>query len=541
MKRNPLSPLSKNKDKTNSDDVKDIMKENAKASDAILESSLSINPGYIYLIIALTGFLQTHILSCLLGVLICLLFGLVRIRFVLQEKRMLPILKTALCTIILNAWYLFPFLYFYKFGGLGTDSVHWSRFSEYSLLPVSLFGTFTSGDYRMYSLGVPILAAGALFVFCMLGKLFWQSNRQKSFSFADVNNQEGISAGASDNGGFSLGLSQEELLGDEERFSILCLVLGIVCIAMCLWQFPGRALMGAFSFWDFLFTNLQFPWRLLGIPSFLFPMLGGIALFSKSPVVEFLKQRNTSKERLNQPVQKDESDGNVDKNEQEEAEKITVQERVLLKTPKMATGIMLCLIAFTMVPRYDTSGGDYYAFKSYASEYSLGHYNKLIGIPKTENTIVYPYEWMPENAGEEEAKGKPEVRFHLPDQEIVDYTYTRNGTTTKLEYVIGTQAENAYVDLPLFYYPVYGADDGEGGDISIGETETGLIRMPLNPLPGTHSLTITYQPPLALAMGMLVSLVGTIGMLVYIFRFNSVSLKFQNVIQQSICRLFLGQ
>ena len=411
------------------DDAKqDTGEEKAGASSDVVDERKTARgkQGWLYLALGLTGLLQTHILSCLMGLIFCVVFGVVRIRYVFEKDRLLRLCKAAALTVILNLWYLVPFLDFYLHAGLSTDSLAWSKYSEYSLLPVSVFGTFTAGDYRMYALGVPLLLAfGAYIALRVMGRL------------------------------------------KKEEFFDLCSVLAAVCFVLALCFFPARSLMASFPALDALFTNLQFPWRLLGVVSFLCALLGGEALFGDS--------------------------------------------RNMLR---VALGVALIVLAVAMVPRYDTANGDYYAYPSYDAEYTEGHYMKLIGIPKAKHTIVYPYEWMPDGAGEAEALGAAEVAY-LPDMTgIVDSSYVRNGLVSQFEYVVGEDAGltgERWAVLPLFAYEGYEAVDETGAFPSVmTRNEGGLLQVPLSNAPGVHYYTVTYKAPASVAVGGVLSIVGLI-------------------------------
>ena len=369
-----------------------------------------------------------------------------------------------------------------------------------------------------------------------------------------------------------------------ESFTDLCAVLAVSCLVLALCFFPARSLMASFPALDALFTNLQFPWRLLGVVSFLCAMLGGAALFGADPgKAEEDREEGMCCRQAGDAAgpyaAADCKDMETGAGERQPAAEIPAgryvsgpyamtdcrnmragaaagcDDRVGCNRLCVALGIALAVLAIAMVPRYNTAAGDYYAYASYDAEYTEGHYMKLVGIPKAKHTIVYPYEWMPEGAGEAEALGASEVAYLPDDAGIVDTSYVRDGLVSQFEYVIGEDAVPAgeqWAVLPLFAYGGYEAvdetgrrilleyeDSSEAGSIagtangseaeSVAEaangTETGdgteyaagpamrrnaegLLLIPLSNAPGVHSYTVTYRAPASVAAGGWASIIG---------------------------------
>lgn len=192
---------------------------------------------YWMLVVGITGLLQSHVLSSLLLIIVCVLGGIVFLSTLLKEKRILTVLKSAGLVLALNLWFLIPFLYFYKNGNLCTQALQWSHYSEYSLYFHTLFGVSPLGDYRSLSLGLPV---GILILLTMIYIVHRKVSRLR-------------------------------------LFSIFLTALGFLFLFMTLCQFPGKEMMDLFFMKHFLET-MQFPWRLLGIISAIFVVTGSIAL-----------------------------------------------------------------------------------------------------------------------------------------------------------------------------------------------------------------------------------------------------------------------
>ncbi len=409
-----------------------------------------------------TGLLQSHLLSVLMAFIFCVLLGILRLAALIREKRFIPVLKAAGLTLCLNLWYLLPFLEFYTSAGLNTEALGWSGYREYSLLPLSVFGTLTGGDYRLYALGLPILGCLAAYLL----RALWQR-----LSCGGGKNAETAERTAA--AGMTERTETAEATAALCSFLAHCAALGIGCLCLTLWVFPSRAFMDAsFAFKNF-FMNLQFPWRLLG-PAGLFMIISGAAA-------------------LFMPV--------------------TDEGAAFLKKAFPVTGICLGILACVMVTRYDTSGGDYYAYESFESKYTQAHYLRLIGIPKGPNTIVYPYEWMPEGAGEQEALTSPQVSFVPGDTAPAEYSWSRTGTSSRLDYLTGDEPVSAEAILPLFSYPFYEVTDEAGSAVTVQRTSGGLMKTALNPAPGSHTIFISYRPPLSLTLGLLATALSLLALL----------------------------
>lgn len=197
------------------------------------------------LALGMTGLLQTHILSVALGGALCVIAGILFLSRVWKERRFIEIGKAALMTVLLNLWFLVPFLHYYSEGDLWTSTLNYSTYSEWSVKLSGIAGANIAGDYRSLSLGIPVVCCAGIAIFWLLTR------------------------GCTE---------QTEEDRDRRRFLKILTVLGFVCIFL---------LSGQFGAWEFmklpvfesLFSTIQFPWRLFGLSSVFFIMAGCIALF----------------------------------------------------------------------------------------------------------------------------------------------------------------------------------------------------------------------------------------------------------------------
>ena len=72
-------------------------------------------------------------------------------------------------TILLNLWFLVPFLYYYFKEDLGTDVLRWSGYFEQSINPSNMAQTISLYNKQYFSLGLPLLGClgiGIIYLIC---------------------------------------------------------------------------------------------------------------------------------------------------------------------------------------------------------------------------------------------------------------------------------------------------------------------------------------------------------------------------------------
>lgn len=130
---------------------------------------------WIWLTIGYTGIIQSHILSVLMSAFFCVLAVLMSVKKLAHEKkRFANLILAAVCTVLLNIWFIFPFLQYYmldlnfKAEGRGL----WKTATSFS----QMFTNFLAADIGMnqppettklemiQSVGMLLLFAGILFV-----------------------------------------------------------------------------------------------------------------------------------------------------------------------------------------------------------------------------------------------------------------------------------------------------------------------------------------------------------------------------------------
>ena len=245
-------------------------------------------------------------------------------------------------------------------------------------------------------------------------------------------------------------------------FFNLLLVMGIVFTVLLLGQFNAKAFMELPVF-DWFFKKIQFPWRLLGPASLCFIMVGCIG----------------------------------------------VEESRLLQ--KYTGAIFVGLALISMLP-FTLYHEEQFMYATYTDTTSVGHESKLIGIPKGENTIVYPYEWRRDGLGD--ALLVPEYVRTSDFSETAISDFSRKGTTSSITYA--TTAEDCLIEFPVQYYSGYKAYDENGNKVEIAPTENQLVGFYGVADGAEHTVTLRFHQNVLFILGELLSLLSILCSILYL-------------------------
>lgn len=375
------------------------------------------------LILGISGLIQTHVLSALIACIICVIGAILFIIPIIREKRILTIIRSLIVIILLNLWFIVPFLYYYLFGNLRLDAVDWSNYSEYSLYFSEFLGTNGDSQYRQLTLGIPIA------VFAILALVYIVRERNKH----DL----------------------------EKSYTTFLLVLAGIFTFMATSQFSSSKLM-RIAIFDSFFSTMQFPSRMLGIACALFIIVGAI----------------------------------------------TMERCELFKGYRNVLIITLFLIASVATA---TEYSEAYPYETYTDTYTTGHYQKVVGIPKSSNTNVYPYEWRTKglsdsiiDAGALQA-GSDAVEF---------YDFTRKGTTSVLTYSSTVAEQN--ILLPVTYYKGYSMTDEFNQTIPVWRSATGQVTFRAADDGITHTYTLRYTSCILFIASVWISIFTLFSIVIYL-------------------------
>lgn len=202
---------------------------------------------WYFLVIGFSGALQSHILSVAYVAAVCTVTVLLYCVRIAKEKRYIELLKAAVLTVLLNLWYVVPFLYYYYNEELDKEVLRWSGYYEQSINLSNMTQSLSLYNKQYFSLGLALLG-------CLgIGVIYLLCEKRGRVSEAD-------------------------------GYTLYLFVLGGIFVFLTTGYFPSRALMEN-DFFRNIATMLQFPWRFLGPASACFLFVGAACLARS----EFLK------------------------------------------------------------------------------------------------------------------------------------------------------------------------------------------------------------------------------------------------------------
>ncbi len=115
--------------------------------------------GWKYMAIGLTGCIQTHILVCVMTAFFFLVFGIIKIKWVLKKQVFLNFCKTGVITLLWNAWFIIPFLNVYLSKGYKIHfyETKW-KLEEKGIPFFEIFKLYFNGmSERYFVIGLPLI------------------------------------------------------------------------------------------------------------------------------------------------------------------------------------------------------------------------------------------------------------------------------------------------------------------------------------------------------------------------------------------------
>ena len=195
---------------------------------------------WYYLVIGLSGVLQSHILSAAFAAVICVITAVVYCVRIVRERRFIEIGKAAGMFALLNMWYLVPFVYYYSDKRMNTEVLRWSGYFEQSINPSNLTESISLYNKQYFSLGLALLGCVGIGIISLLCE-------------KRVNKTS------------------------EDGFLVYLLILGCLMTYMTTGYFPNRVLLTN-DLLKSIVTMIQFPWRFLGPACACFLFVGVVSL-----------------------------------------------------------------------------------------------------------------------------------------------------------------------------------------------------------------------------------------------------------------------
>lgn len=195
---------------------------------------------WYYLVIGVSGILQSHILSAAFAAVICVITALVYCVRIVRERRYIEAGKAAGMFFLLNMWYLVPFIFYYFEKDLSTDVLRWSGYFEQSINPSNFTQSLSLYNKQYFSFGLALLGCVGIGVI----RLVCERDQKKT---------------------------------NEDGYVLYLFILGILLAYMTTGYFPSRRLLDNALF-ENIATMVQFPWRFIGPASACFLFVGAIGL-----------------------------------------------------------------------------------------------------------------------------------------------------------------------------------------------------------------------------------------------------------------------
>lgn len=208
-----------------------------------------------------TAIIQCHVLSSIMAGIFTLLFCLLFIKKTLQPKRLLQLCKAVGAVILLNCWFIIPFLDYFRAGYTATGINPLGRFNANGAFFSQLFSLFPQGydwsrsvaegltyQHEMnYSLGGGFLIVMGCYILYR-----FQFGKERS---------------------------EKSKIGD------CSFAFALLAVFMCTIWFPWDFLQQMNGLFRFITLNIQLPWRFLSIASVLLTAttIAFVCLLQKTP------------------------------------------------------------------------------------------------------------------------------------------------------------------------------------------------------------------------------------------------------------------
>lgn len=199
--------------------------------------------------IGATGVFQSHMIGTLLSLSVGICLLIIYMPIVFKEKRWGTINKTVIVTLLLNLWYIVPFLDFYSLDlVIHHEAEHVSGFANHVIIPTQLFdmlsdrfgysNPLTSGITNEMSMTLGI-AISTMLIFCTVVFIKYKSKRK--------------------------------------GFKLYIYIIGVIMLLSSTSLIPWKKLQ-EMALINKIASIIQFPWRLLGFFSTIILIVNGMLL-----------------------------------------------------------------------------------------------------------------------------------------------------------------------------------------------------------------------------------------------------------------------
>lgn len=149
---------------------------------------------WVPLVFGISGIIQSHIITTYMMTIFVVIFCIFNLKKTFEKERILALCKAGILTVLLNLWFLVPFLESMKMDIMVNQGEKINRLNASSLYLPQLFGIFhtASGANQLYSmqeemplsLGSALVFGMALFALCILKRRIWNLCEKKVWKTA---------------------------------------------------------------------------------------------------------------------------------------------------------------------------------------------------------------------------------------------------------------------------------------------------------------------------------------------------------------------
>ncbi len=206
----------------------------------------------LILVVGLAGVVNTHVLSCVMTGIFVFIFCMVFIKKIFNRQRFVALASVVIITLLLSAWYLYPFLYYIMTGsfviqtqpavGIQQEGMFWSQFltMNYSGSGTSLISCWGIKGEMPMGVGWGLILPFIVSIFLLVRREYTDKRRQKG--------------------------------------AVFLVILSAFSMWMCTVNFPYDIILDICPLIGEALGKIEFPWRYLQMATLLLSVLAGVVL-----------------------------------------------------------------------------------------------------------------------------------------------------------------------------------------------------------------------------------------------------------------------
>ena len=147
---------------------------------------------YLPIVLALTGIIQSHTLSCEMVAVFTVMFLIIYLKKTIEWKRFIALVKSVVFSFLLNLWFLFPLVQSMKMD-IYVNTRETAKIGSLGYSIQQFLGVFSrqlsdnNVNYVQGGIGIALLLTIVLFLYCCLKRKEWSLKNTTVFSIAKIN------------------------------------------------------------------------------------------------------------------------------------------------------------------------------------------------------------------------------------------------------------------------------------------------------------------------------------------------------------------